>query len=308
MLGAQARALESSDITVSPGAVLPSNGPFAEPAGAVVSGVAPVWVGERVAGDPRPGTVLHAGADALYVRDREDVIGVTSRHAIPVPCAISTRAGVIAELFGARRTPRPGDPVTVGGGMIDFGGVMVRVGRLADYAMPRIDPAAAELMRARLADCQTLAERTGTPSQTTEAVSEELGAAARALLRSRPDLALDWVLGRGSGLTPVGDDVLCGVLATLISAGDPCAPRLRRRIRQLAPARTTSLSATLLRRAGEGDALPAFADVVRALLSGSERAPAHVDRLRRVGHTSGAGMLLGLQLALDHLTARSCRP
>ncbi len=284
---------------------MPSNGPFAEPAGAVVSGVAPVWVGERVAGDPHPGTVLHAGADALYVRVHEDVIGVTSRHATPVPCAISTRAGAIADLFGSRRTPRPGDPVTVGGGVIDFGGVMVRVGRLADYAMPRIDADSAELMRARLAECQTRAgdTGTGTPSQTAE-----IDAATRALLRTRPDLALDWVLGRGSGLTPLGDDVLCGVLATLIAADDPCAPRLRRRIRQLAPARTTSLSATLLRRAGEGDALPAFADVVRALMSGSDRAPARVKRLSHVGHTSGAGMLLGLQLALDHLTARSCRP
>lgn len=234
-----------------------------------------------------------------------------SRHASAVPCAIATRAGAIAELFGARRTPRPGDPVAVGGGVVDFGEVAVRVGRLADYSTPRFDHTAVDRMRARLAQCLA----TGTPSQTAAhiaGVRDEIGAATRDLLATRPGLAVERVMGRGSGLTPVGDDVLCGMLATLLAADDPCAPPLRRQVRRLAPTRTTSLSATLLRRAGDGDALPDFAAVVRALRDDdSGRTSAQIERLSRVGHTSGAGMLLGLELALDHLTAprpRSCRP
>lgn len=274
------------------------------PPSSAVAGAAPVWVGDRVTGPVHAAPVLHTGAVAIYVRSGEDVIGLLARHATPTPCSIVTRVDDVADLFGGR-PPAVGDEVQVGGGRLEWDGHRVRIVRYLDFSMPRIDRAAIAGMRAGLAAIEPDGPAT-----------DELTPHALYALRHVPADALEEVLGRGSGLTPFGDDVVCGVLATLLAAGDPCAPPLRARSRELAPRRTTALSATLLRRAGEGDVLTAFADVVRAL---TERSPdastdaspdaaAAIAHLRAIGHTSGVGMLLGLRLALDHIHTRSCCP
>ena len=92
--------------------------------------------------------------------------------------------------------------------------------------------------------------------------------------------------GRGGGLTPSGDDVLCGYVAGLVlwhgRAGDAAS------IATAAAARTTLLSATLLRHAARGE-LP---EPAHALLERGDPEP-----LRRFGHSSGRAILLGLALA-----------
>lgn len=276
------------------------------PPSSAVAGAAPVWVGDRVTGPVHAAPVLHTGAVALYVRSGEDVIGLLARHATPTPCSIVTRVDDVAALFGGQ-PPAVGDEVQVGGGRLEWAGHRVRVVRYLDFSMRRIEPAQVAGMRAAL-----IAVDPDGPA------TDELTPHALDALRHVPADALEEVLGRGSGLTPFGDDVVCGLLATLLAAGDPCAAPLRARSRELAPRRTTALSATLLRRAGEGDVLTAFADVVRTLAEGTEHstdpadppadAAAAVTRLRAVGHTSGVGMLLGLRLALDHIHTRSCCP
>lgn len=262
---------------------------------AVVTGAAPAWVGTRLTGPQHRGTVIHAGSDAVYVRSHEDVIGVLSRHATPVPCAVATRLDSLTDLSDHGRLPLVGDDVTIGSGGIDFAGSQVRVGRYVDFTMPAIDPAGAMRMRERLA---AAVEGLSRP--------DELSSEVLASLRTRPADALMRTLGQGSGLTPFGDDVVCGVMATLIAAADPCAAALGELAVGLAPERTTALSATLLHRAAQGDVLPAFAALVRAIADHPDQAAASTTRLLRTGHTSGAGMLLGLELALDHITTRSC--
>lgn len=265
------------------------------PPSAVVTGAAPVWVGELLAGPRHRGTVVHSGADAVYVESHGDVIGVVSRHATPIPCTIATRADSVEALLAGPR-PTVGDAVTVGDGAVELGGSRVRVSRLVDFAMQAFDRSLAPQMTERLTAVDPDGGATG----------DEIAPDVLDLLRERPTAALDRVLGRGSGLTPFGDDVVCGLLATLLASDDPCAPALRGEARRQAPGRTTSLSATLLHRAGEGDVLPAFAQVVTALVHRPHDLEARVARLRGVGHTSGAGMLLGLRLALDHINTRSC--
>lgn len=260
------------------------------------TGAAPVWVGDRVAGPPHAAPVLHTGAVALYVRSGDDVIGVLARDATPTPCSILTRAGDVATLFGGR-LPAVGDDVQIGAGRLEWDGHRLRVVRYLDFSLRPIPADRLAGMRATLA-----AADPGSPG------SSELSTPALDALVHHPAEALEEVLGRGSGLTPFGDDVVCGMLATLLAAGDPCAPELRARATGLAPHRTTALSATLLRRAGEGDVLHAFADVVHALLDGPAEAASAISCLRAVGHTSGAGMLLGLRLAFDHIHTRSCCP
>lgn len=102
------------------------------------------------------------------------------------------------------------------------------------------------------------------------------------------------LLGAGDGLTPYGDDVLCGWLAVHRAAGHDTTA-----VDDAVRAgwhRTTELSAALLECALHGEVIPEFAAYVAAL--GTEREQAAADALRRVGHTSGAGLLEGAGWAL----------
>ena len=65
------------------------------------------------------------------------------------------------------------------------------------------------------------------------------------------------LIGRGDGLTPYGDDVLCGWLAVHRAAGVE-TPEVDATVRALAPT-TTLLSATLLDCAMHGEVIPEFA-------------------------------------------------
>ncbi|WP_278255386.1 DUF2877 domain-containing protein [Nocardioides convexus] len=68
--------------------------------------------------------------------------------------------------------------------------------------------------------------------------------------------------------------------------------------------RTTDLSATLLAHAATGAAIPHFRALLLALATGTGVTPAAAD-LVAVGHTSGAGMLLGAALALPRPVPRT---
>ena len=123
----------------------------------------------------------------------------------------------------------------------------------------------------------------------------DLGSARPSDLRRR-----SW-LGRGDGLTPFGDDVLCGWLAVHRAAGVPtdavdvevrCRPRpdhdcCRR------PCSTAPCTARCI---------PEFAAYVAALGSSTATgATSARTALTKVGHTSGRGLLAGARLALDRL-------
>jgi Protein of unknown function (DUF2877) len=98
----------------------------------------------------------------------------------------------------------------------------------------------------------------------------------------RPDL----LAGRGAGLTPSGDDLLCGYVAGLVLWHGRSEEA--RAIASTAAALTTLLSGTLLRHAAGGE-LP---EPAHALLERGDPEP-----LRRFGHSSGRAILVGLALA-----------
>jgi hypothetical protein len=142
----------------------------------------------------------------------------------------------------------------VEGGVLHLDGVPLRIGRIADA---------------------------GVPALTTPALGP---------LRSR----VEELVGAGDGLTPYGDDVLCGWLAVHRAAGhatDAVDAEIRERMH-----RTTSLSAALLDCAMHGEVIPEFAAYVAAL--GGPGEAAATAALRAVGHTSGAGLLEGARWAL----------
>jgi hypothetical protein len=112
------------------------------------------------------------------------------------------------------------------------------------------------------------------------------------------------LVGAGLGLTPSGDDALCGVLLGLRLAGRPA---LRRALWAAVAPRlgsTTSLSAALLTESAEGYAVPPVGRLVEALAAGDHAGVrAATVQVRAIGHTSGADLLGGLAGALDALRA-----
>ncbi|HEV7191745.1 MAG TPA: DUF2877 domain-containing protein [Jatrophihabitantaceae bacterium] len=110
------------------------------------------------------------------------------------------------------------------------------------------------------------------------------------------------LLGRGPGLTPSGDDVLAGYLLAARAFGT-ADTRLAIEVSNLAPDRTTALSAQLLRHAIEGDCVPAFGRLVTACITGAGIESAIGDVLR-IGATSGAALMTGVLIAAGTLHHR----
>jgi hypothetical protein len=106
------------------------------------------------------------------------------------------------------------------------------------------------------------------------------------LVERRFKPCVELLAGRGRGLTPSGDDLLCGYASGLVLWHGRTEQAAR--IAEAAAARTSLLSATLLRCAARGE-LP---EPAHALLARGDPAP-----LRRFGHTSGSALLVGLALA-----------
>jgi hypothetical protein len=108
---------------------------------------------------------------------------------------------------------------------------------------------------------------------------------------------VEGLVWRGDGLTPYGDDVLCGWLAVHRAAGAE-TPGVDATVRSLL-SRTTLLSATLLDCAMHGEVIPEFAAFLAAL--GTPDEATRADALAAIGHTSGRGLLDGARSALDSM-------
>lgn len=136
----------------------------------------------------------------------------------------------------------------------------------------------------------------------------QLGVMRAALRRNDVTAALraaQRMIGFGPGLTPAGDDLLCGLMAGLTLLGHPQAARVGAGVLSLAPGRTTDLSLALLRHATLGQVDSELGSVIQAL-AGAGPLRIALERLLAVGHTSGIALGLGLNAAVD-LTSRSTR-
>jgi hypothetical protein len=227
-----------------------------------------------------PVRVLHHVPTALYVEVAGRCVGVVGPRAAQVPCAVrftGVSLGLVLAEAGL-------SPYVVRGTLYLTDDPLV-VGRLVDVRVPRIDPD--RILRRAASPAPDLAEPPRPASD---------GLAAYAGLPSLIDATtVARLVGHGGGLTPLGDDVLCGWLAVLHATG-----RLDAETAALvrgAADRTTLLSATLLDCALHGEVLPEFAAYVAALGT-----PAEQDRARTlmaIGHTSGAGLWFGATHALN---------
>jgi hypothetical protein len=257
-----------------------------------IPAAAPAWVRSEVAGPDRAARVVHRGADAVYLEVEGACLGVLSAAATAVPCAVRTS---VPHLPPALLRPAV---AWVGEGRVALGDVDVVVARTVDAAVPRLDGSQADVAERRLRTAVGDAVRP---------VRDELPGVALDRLAAGDPAAVAGLLGRGSGLTPVGDDVLAGWLATVVaSSRRQAVTTVSVEVTRQAPAATTLLSATLLDCARRGDVIPQFRAVLLDLTDPrGNGVDDSVDALLRVGHTSGAGMVLGTLLALRHLASRS---
>lgn len=116
-----------------------------------------------------------------------------------------------------------------------------------------------------------------------------------------------WLIGRGPGLTPSGDDAVVGLLAAVISTGglDPeAAGAVTGMLEQRGTRLTTDVSLAYLDCALRGEFGRSVTDVIAALGDPDTLGPA-VQRLARHGHTSGVDLLLGLIIGLEPATSQN---
>ena len=212
-----------------------------------------------------PRTVLHASATAIYVDLDGWCLGLVSSTATRVPCALWSTLPDLSSYAGR--------PVTVRDQALVVGADELRIVRLAD-------PRATTVGRHSDPRCGPTTPLTSGFDLPTD---------------GRLTTAhLDRLLGRGPGLTPLGDDVLAGWFATRAALGAPdaaLAAAVRRRLGV-----TTLLSATLIDCALRGEALPQLGAWL------ADPGPATHDALLAVGATSGAGLFAGASLALTSVS------
>lgn len=235
------------------------------------------------------GQVLGVFTSAAYLDLAGDLIALEASDALRLPCAIVLPVPAAAWPFAALQ---PGDAAAANGARLAVGALTVDVVRWWRPRRPRTidayDDARLSALAASLPPLSPL-------------VHERLAGLIRAL-EGHADLtrATRGLLGLGDGLTPEGDDVLAALLVTLRSrpATRPMADRLGDVVNAEARARTTTVSAALLRHAADGHAVPRLVDVLDVL--GGDGGQLYdgalatsVMRLLAVGHTSGTALAHG---------------
>ena len=290
--------------------------------------VSPLVAGE-VAGIPRRCRVLAAFPTCLYLDlgAHERVLAVLASDAVALPIGVRLALPSSEVRWGVE----PGTHVVVGEGRV---------------RLPRADVVAARLLRpARVRPAPRGSAGDGWLPDPGVLGDLAHDLAAAALAGRSADPGVRGLVGVGRGLTPSGDDALCGVLLTLAAVDAPSArPALsavRTAVRSVLPW-TTSLSAALLVAAGAGYAVPDVARLVTLVAGAGSvgRNDAHegavtdgsggsvrpvgpaegrrpsdvsdlsdlVDRVLAIGHTSGRDLLSGVSGALRAVDALESVP
>ena len=288
--------------------------------------VSPLVAGE-VAGTPRRCRVLAAFPTCLYLDlgAHERVLAVLASDAVSLPVGVRLAMPSSKVRWGVE----PGAHVVVGEGRV---------------RLPRADVVAARLLRpARVRPAPRGSAGAGWLPEPGVLGDLAHDLAAAALAGRSADPGVRGLVGVGRGLTPSGDDALCGVLLTLAAVDAPPARRalsaVRTAVRSVLPW-TTSLSAALLVAAGAGYAVPDVARLVTLVAGAGSvgRNDAHegavtdgsggsvrpvgpaqdltgltdltnlVDRVLAIGHTSGRDLMSGVSGALRAVDALDSVP
>jgi len=237
------------------------------------------WLADRLEGPLREVAVVAAGPHAIYLDDAADretgqCLAVLDRHAVAVPLGLRTELGHLPRVRNAM----------VGGGHVRLGPLVLGITRLVGTTIPALPH-----LRDHAYVTRPWLDRGCHPRL--DDAHHQLPAAALRRLHADNDPA--GLIGLGPGFTPLGDDVVCGWLVTRHALGLD-GPR------SLPVHRTTSVSASFLRRAAVGEGVAQLNDLLVAVGTGVGRNQirAQLDDLLRVGSSSGAGLAIGVALAL----------
>ncbi len=221
----------------------------------------------------RSARVLHRFSDGYnLVNKRNEVVSLVSSRVAPGPFTITLEGDFIAG-------PEAQTPVVIddAGHVLTVGPLIVDVGRAAVWD-PKPDWA-----RLRCVDVAGWPPPVELPDDISRYMEQTIDGIAAGDLPAC--LAGVFALaGRGSGLTPTGDDVLVGILYGMW-LWRPRRVWMARIVETAAP-RTTTLSANFLRAAADGEAAGPWYDLVAGH-------PGAVDRILAIGHTSGADAWAG---------------
>lgn len=270
-------------------------GPALRPAAA--STLSPAWLQAL----PEVAQVVAVFEQAVYLRRGQDVLPLLAPEALLLPGAL--RVPSRADLDALR--VRVGDTALVGQGQVlTAGGGLVVRRRWRPQAVPSspLPEGARAVALAALAGLDPVDDPLA-------GRLTELAAAALARSAAERTAAVRGLVGLGPGLTPAGDDVLCGLLLGLRVTGQPGQRSVLEDAVTPLLGRTTALSATLLRQAAQGYAVPPVVNLLSAWHRGvSVAALASIgQQVAAIGHTSGPALALGLTTVL-RLAAAAAAP
>lgn len=251
---------------------------------------------------PGTATVLGTSGYAVWLSVEDSVVVVSTRDATRLPNGIE-----IASRSGDNpfQHVHHGAPVDIGFGRIVLEGLTVTIGRWWDPrpVLPDITPHELGAAIAKL------------PATVPDVESDGLREALRAFSPNRLITAARPLIGKGSGLTPEGDDYLAGAIAGVRilsqALGHETATQMLDRVAnplaRLADARTTTFSSALIQHALRGQVAAPAGSLLRALAGRGDVAPAH-RVLSRVGHSSGPALAAGIVLGAQSLIHTEVTP
>ncbi|WP_019630765.1 DUF2877 domain-containing protein [Actinomadura atramentaria] len=255
-----------------------------------------------LAGPPRAARVLARYPGSLYLELRgaaePRVVAVVAADAARPPNSVVLAAAVRDRPF---RRVGDGADVRVGEGRIEAGGLLVRARRRWDPRPALGTPAPGPCARGLRSVERALADAGGRGGLAGHPAPERLADRCAAGDLAGAVEAAERIVGLGPGLTPSGDDILAGLLASLLLVGGALrdggravrlAAWLGAAVTEDAGTRTTAPSATLLHCAARGAAGAEVGAVLRAVV-GREAAVPAVRRLLAVGRSSGPDLVRG---------------
>jgi hypothetical protein len=234
--------------------------------------------------EPAEGSLLGVGERLAWARVAGEVLVIGLPGGVRMPNGVEAPLGLPGGLAA-------GDHFLAGDGGLVLGDQEWRAVRWWNPrpVLPRVDPAA---VRVHIATVR---------GRFAPAADEGLGAALAAADAAGVLAAAGGLIGKGPGLTPLGDDVLTGAVAGSWLLGEAVNNQALLHlltgvipgICALARERTTALAATLLRHGCRGEVDDASAALLLALC-GRGDPEAALDALLALGHSSGTGLATGL--------------
>ncbi len=186
--------------------------------------------------------------------------------------------------FAAETNLSAGDRVSLSGSGIAVGERL--------FAMRRVPPD-----KDRIATVEDYVTENGSAGGMLELLRENRGKVRekiRALLHGDTDAAVA-LLGLGRGLTPSGDDFLCGFFSTLYAAGNTRFDAVRDAVLRSLD-RTTAISAAYVKSALQNEYCTVYDRAVRTVLS-DEPFALNCDFVLKMGASSGTDTMLGVLAA-----------